>query len=134
MSRRAQVLSSLSTLEKSLQEHGRADIYSIYFSFNSDVIREESEPTLKEIAALMRRHPDWKLSVHGHTDNIASDRYNLDLSRGRAAAVMKALTGKYGVDAARLAYSGHGESNPKDSNDTLEGRARNRRVELVRLP
>lgn len=124
--------SSGGSLERSLTESGRADVYSLYFSFNSDVIREESEPTLKEIAEVLRRHPDWRLKVNGHTDGIGTDQYNLDLSRRRAAAVKDALVRRYGVDAARLATQGFGRSQPKDTNETLEGRARNRRVELVR--
>ncbi len=121
-------------LEKALAETGRADIYSIFFSFNSDRIREESGPTIDEIAAVMARHPDWKLSIEGHTDNIGSDSDNLDLSRRRAAAVKNALVTRHRVAANRLAAGGYGESHPRDTNDTLEGRARNRRVELVRLP
>ena len=124
--------SSGGSLERSLTESGRADVYSLYFSFNSDLIREESEPTLKEIAEVLRRHPDWKLKVNGHTDGIGTDQYNLDLSRRRAAAVKDALVRRYGIDAARLATQGFGRSQPKDTNETLEGRARNRRVELVR--
>jgi hypothetical protein len=121
-------------LEKALAETGKADIYSIYFSFNSDVIREESEPMLDEIAEVLRNHPEWKLGVTGHTDNIASDTYNLALSQRRAAAVKSALVTRYRIDAVRLSASGAGESSPKDTNETLEGRARNRRVELVRAP
>lgn len=119
-------------LERALSDTGRAEIYSIYFSFNSDVIRDESEPTLKEIAEVMKRHVDWKLQVNGHTDGIGTDQYNLDLSKRRAAAVKDALVKRYGIDAARLTTQGLGKSQPKDTNDTLEGRARNRRVELVR--
>jgi outer membrane protein OmpA-like peptidoglycan-associated protein len=121
-------------LEQALQDTGRADVYSIYFSFDSDAIREESEPTLAEIAELMRKHPEWRLMINGHTDNVSSDAYNLDLSRRRAAATVSALTSRYGIDASRLTSSGSGEAAPKDTNDTLEGRARNRRVELIRLP
>jgi outer membrane protein OmpA-like peptidoglycan-associated protein len=124
--------SEASTLEQTLQETGRADVYSIYFTFNSDQLREESEPTLKEIADLLKRHPDWKLSVEGHTDSIAGDDYNLDLSRRRAAAVKTTLVKRYRVDEKLLTTAGHGEARPKDTNDTLEGRARNRRVELIR--
>jgi outer membrane protein OmpA-like peptidoglycan-associated protein len=123
-----------SRLEQALREQGRADVYDIYFEFNSDRIREESEATLQEIAGMLRRHPDWKLGIGGHTDSVASDSYNLDLSRRRADAVKAALTTGYGVDALRLTTAGYGESRPKDRNDTLEGRARNRRVELVRQP
>ncbi len=122
------------SLERSLSESGHADVYSIYFSFNSDVIREESESTLKEIAEVLRRHADWKLQVNGHTDGIGTDPYNLDLSKRRAAAVKDALVKRYGIDAGRLGTAGFGKSRPKDTNDTLEGRSRNRRVELVRQP
>jgi outer membrane protein OmpA-like peptidoglycan-associated protein len=121
------------SLERALAESGRADVYSIYFSFNSDVIREESEPTLKEIAEVLRRHPDWKLQVNGHTDGIGNEQRNLDLSRRRASAVKDALVKRYGVGTARLTTQGFGKSQPKDTNDTLEGRARNRRVELVKV-
>lgn len=119
-------------IERALREGGRADVYDIFFDFNSDRIRELSEPTLREIADILKRHPDWKLRIEGHTDSIAGDAYNLDLSQRRAAAVSAALTGRHGIAATRLATAGFGESRPKDRNDTLEGRARNRRVELVR--
>lgn len=119
-------------LERSLAENGRVDVYSIFFAFNSDTIREESEPTLQDVAGILKKHPDWKLSVEGHTDGIASDSFNLDLSKRRAAAVKNALAKKYSIDASRLATTGFGKSRPRDTNETLEGRARNRRVELVR--
>jgi outer membrane protein OmpA-like peptidoglycan-associated protein len=120
-------------LEQALAESGSVDVYSIYFSFNSDAIREESEPTLHEIAEVLRRRPDWTLRVNGHTDGIGGDEYNLDLSKRRAAAVKEALVTRHGIAAGRLTTAGFGKSQPKDTNDTLEGRARNRRVELVRL-
>lgn len=123
-----------SWLERMLAETGHADIYSIYFSFNSDELREESEPTLREIAGIMRRHPDWKLTVSGHTDAIGGDASNLDLSKRRAASVKTALVTRFNVNSGRLATDGFGRSRPVDTNDTEEGRARNRRVELVRLP
>lgn len=119
-------------LEKSLASTGRADVYDIYFTFNSDQIREESEPRLREIADALNKHSDWKLSVEGHTDGIGSNNYNLDLSRRRAAAVKDALVKRYKIEPGRLTTSGFGASRPKDTNDTLEGRAHNRRVELVR--
>ena len=125
---------SAARLEESLANTGRAEVYSIYFAFNSDEIREESAATLQDIAEVLRRHPDWKLAIGGHTDNIASDAYNLQLSQGRAAAVKNALVSGNGVAGSRLTTAGFGESRPVDTNDTLEGRARNRRVELVRIP
>jgi outer membrane protein OmpA-like peptidoglycan-associated protein len=120
------------SLEQSLAKSGRTQVYSIFFTFNSHEIRPESDRTLKEIAEVLQRHGDWKLTIEGHTDNIANDKYNLDLSGRRAAAVKDALIKKYGVAAARLTSSGFGETRPADKNDTIEGRARNRRVELVK--
>lgn len=119
-------------LERALREQRRAVVYDLYFDFNSDVIREESEPTLREIAEVLRRNPDWTLSIEGHTDDVASDRYNLELSSRRAAAVKGALGTQFGIAGSRLTTAGFGESRPQDRNDTVEGRARNRRVELVR--
>lgn len=80
----------------------------------------------------MRRHLGWKLQVNGHTDGIGTDQYNLDLSRRDGVAVKDALVKRYAIDAGRLTTAGFGKSQPKDTNDTLEGRSRNRRVELVR--
>jgi outer membrane protein OmpA-like peptidoglycan-associated protein len=120
-------------LEKALAAKGTVDVYSIYFSFNSDAIRDESQPTLKDIAEVMRRHPDWKLRVDGHTDNIGGVAYNLALSKRRSAAVKDALVKEYAISPGRLMTDGFGASQPRDTNDTLEGRARNRRVELVKV-
>lgn len=119
-------------LERALREERRAVVYDLFFDFNSERIRAESEPTLREIAEVLRRNPDWKLAVEGHTDAIASDQYNLDLSARRAASVKAALGSRFGIAGARLTTAGLGESSPRDRNETLEGRARNRRVELVR--
>ncbi|HET7427002.1 MAG TPA: OmpA family protein, partial [Gemmatimonadales bacterium] len=122
----------IARLERALREQRRAVVYDLYFDFNSDGIRQESEPTLREIAEVMRRNPDWKLSIEGHTDDVASDRYNLELSTRRAAAVKAALGTRFNIVGSRLSTAGFGESRPQDRNDTVEGRARNRRVELVR--
>jgi outer membrane protein OmpA-like peptidoglycan-associated protein len=119
-------------LEHALRKQRRAVVYDLYFDFNSDRIREESGPTLREIAEVMRRNPDWQLSIEGHTDDVASDTYNLELSARRAAAVKASLGTEFGIAGTRLSTAGLGESRPQDRNDTLEGRARNRRVELVR--
>ena len=119
-------------LEKALQEGEKVDIYDIFFSFNSATLRPESDETLTLIADLLNKHPDWKLAIGGHTDSIASDTFNLDLSNRRAAAVKAALVERFKIVDARLSTQGYGEASPRDTNDTLEGRARNRRVELVR--
>ncbi len=119
-------------VEKQLTEQKRAVTYGIYFDFNKDTIKPESEPVLKEIVQAMTDNPDWKLTVEGHTDNIGGDTYNLDLSKRRAAAVKEALVTRYHIAPDRLANDGYGASRPVETNDTLEGRARNRRVELTR--
>ena len=119
-------------MEKALQTAGKVDIYGIYFDFNSDRIKPESEPVLREIAKVMTDNPTWSLNVNGHTDNIGGDAYNLDLSKRRAAAVKTALVTRYKVAATRLETSGFGASQPKAPNNTLAGRAQNRRVELVK--
>ena len=119
-------------MERQLTKNRRVDVYGIYFDFNSDRIRKESAPILEEIGAMLSRNPDWTLSIAGHTDNVGGDAYNLDLSRRRSEAVRKALVERYGIAPPRLSAAGYGAAAPKDTNDTPEGRARNRRVELVR--
>lgn len=121
-----------SRIATSLNETGRAEVYGIYFDFAKSTIRPESEPVLKEIADVLSKNPAWKLNVEGHTDNIGRAASNQDLSARRAAAVREALVSRYRITADRLAPAGFGASRPKETNDTLEGRARNRRVELVR--
>lgn len=119
-------------LEQDLEKNGRAKVYDLYFDFASASLRPESNKVLKEIADVMRAHPDWKLSVEGHTDNIGGNTSNLELSKRRTEAVVHVLAANYDIPASRFTTDGFGASRPVDTNDTLEGRARNRRVELVR--
>jgi outer membrane protein OmpA-like peptidoglycan-associated protein len=119
-------------IHKELADKGRAEIYGIYFDFDSDRLRPESDQVLAEIADVMKKQPDWKLSVEGHTDNVGGDKHNLDLSQRRAASVIAALTSRYRIEPSRLSPIGYGASRPKAPNDTVDGRALNRRVELVR--
>jgi outer membrane protein OmpA-like peptidoglycan-associated protein len=121
-----------SRIADSLIATGRAEVYGIYFDFSTATVRPESEPVLKEIADLMAKNPAWKLSVEGHTDNIGRAMSDQFLSARRAATVRQALIDRYHVTDSRLVATGFGSSCPKATNDTLEGRARNRRVELVR--
>jgi len=119
-------------IEQELKQTGQAEVYGIYFDFASDKIKPESEPVLREIADALNHNPTWKLRVEGHTDNIGGDDYNLNLSQRRAEAVKLALATRYHIGADRLTPKGFGATRPKEPNDTLAGRARNRRVELVR--
>jgi outer membrane protein OmpA-like peptidoglycan-associated protein len=121
-----------SAIEQQLKEKKKVDIYGIYFDFASDRLKPESTPVLEEISGVLKDNPEWKLTVSGHTDNVGGDPYNLDLSKRRAAAVKQALVTQYHVAPERLSTDGFGASRPVDTNDTLAGRARNRRVELTR--
>ena len=119
-------------LEQQLLTSRHALVYGIYFDFNSDRLRPESQPVLKEIAEAMLHNPDWKLTIDGHTDNIGADPQNLGLSQRRAQSVRRALVEQYHLSSSRMTTSGYGASRPVDSNDSASGRARNRRVELTR--
>jgi flagellar motor protein MotB len=119
-------------LEKHLAVEKRVDVYGIYFDFDSDRLRAESEPVLSEIGDALTKHADWTLTINGHTDNVGGEAFNLALSRRRSEAVRRALAERYHIDAARLTTAGLGASEPKESNATIEGRAKNRRVELIR--
>jgi outer membrane protein OmpA-like peptidoglycan-associated protein len=127
-----QPTTAATSLERSLAEQKHALVYGIYFKFARADIRPVSEPILKEIAAILKNNPSWKLSIVGHTDGIGVDRANLDLSRRRAQSVKTALVERYAIEADRLTTGGFGASQPQAKNDTPEGRARNRRVELTR--
>jgi outer membrane protein OmpA-like peptidoglycan-associated protein len=120
-------------IERDLAAKRPVEIYDIYFDYNSATIKPESDSTLAMLGAIMRRHPDWKLRVVGHTDSIGgSGAGNRLLSEHRASAVKGALSARYGVAESRLDVGGAGDSQPLETNATLEGRARNRRVELTR--
>ncbi len=102
----------------------------VYFDTDKDTIKPVSFPVLDEVVKVLEEYPDiTKIKVAGHTDSQGPDDYNLDLSDRRAAAVVKYLTDK-GIDPSRLTSQGYGESAPIETNDTAEGRARNRRVEF----
>jgi len=116
---------------KDLQELGRARIYGINFDSDSDVIKDESKPTLDRIAAVLKTNSGWKLTIEGHTDSTATAEHNLQLSKRRAESV-KAYLQTAGIDGARLKAVGLGATQPVASNDTEAGRAQNRRVELVK--
>ncbi len=119
-------------LEKGLAAECRIELPGVYFDFNSATLQPASEPSLSNLAALLKRHPDWTLDVEGHTDSIGTAPANLELSNKRAEAVRTALLARYGIPPAQLRSVGYAASRPRESNSTLEGRARNRRVELSR--
>jgi outer membrane protein OmpA-like peptidoglycan-associated protein len=121
-----------SPMEQALAARKPVIVYGIYFDFASATIKPESEAVLRQIADIMRKNPDWSLSVSGFTDNIGGDKANLALSQRRSAAVKDALVTRYQIAPGRLVTGGYGASAPIETNATLEGRARNRRVQLQR--
>ncbi len=120
-------------LYDALSGTGRIAVQGIYFDTGSDRLRPESSGTLRQIADMMAAHPELRLTIEGHTDNVGSAAANRALSERRAAAVLQALVGQYGVAAARLSSAGLGDTRPAAPNTTMEGRQQNRRVELVRM-
>jgi OOP family OmpA-OmpF porin len=120
------------SLADSVSRTGHAAVYGIYFDTGKAEVKPESGATLKEIAKLLQQDAKLKLYVVGHTDNQGTLESNMDLSMRRANAVIQALSSKYGAAAARMKALGDGPSAPVASNDSEEGRAKNRRVELVK--
>ena len=120
------------SLANDINRTGHASVYGIYFDTGKADVKPESDATLKEIAKLLHGTPGLKLYVVGHTDNQGTLDLNMDLSRRRAQAVLTALTAKYGVPTGSLRAYGSGPYAPVASNDSEDGRAKNRRVELVK--
>lgn len=118
-------------MAKGLKEKGHIALYGIYFDTDKAVIKPESKPTLDEMGKLLRAQPQLNVVVVGHTDSQGTFDYNMDLSRRRAEAVLAALTRSYGIAATRLRAAGVGFLAPIGSNAADDGRALNRRVELV---
>jgi outer membrane protein OmpA-like peptidoglycan-associated protein len=105
----------------------------ITFDFDSTAIRPQFRQTLDQVSDTLRRYDQTYVDVYGHTDSVGSDAYNQGLSERRASAVADYLTSR-GVQSARLGTRGYGETQPVASNDTEEGRAENRRVEIKLVP
>jgi outer membrane protein OmpA-like peptidoglycan-associated protein len=118
-------------VEEGLTSECRVEVPGLYFDFNRATINAQSAPAMQSIAELLRRQP-WNVTIEGHTDNVGSASYNQDLSERRAATIKDGLTRDHKIAAARLASAGFGRKRPRETNDTIAGRARNRRVELVR--
>lgn len=124
-------LVSAGEMAGALDKEGHIALY-LNFDTDSDAIRADSKPAVDEIAKLLRSDAKLKLAVEGHTDTSGDARHNRELSQRRAQAVVRALTAQ-GIDAARLKAAGLGADKPVADNGSEDGRARNRRVELVKV-
>jgi outer membrane protein OmpA-like peptidoglycan-associated protein len=125
------VVANAAALQGGLAQEGHVAVPGIFFDFNKSDVKPESQPALEEVAKLLKTNPSMRVWVVGHTDNVGSPESNVTLSNARAAAVIKALTQQMGIEPKRLAPHGAGPFAPVATNKTEEGRARNRRVELV---
>lgn len=126
------VLMTADKMAADIASSGKVALYGIYFDTGKSELKPESDAVLKEIGKLLSGNAALKLLVVGHTDNVGSFDSNLDLSQRRSAAVAKEIATRFNVPAARLRGLGVASASPVASNDTEEGRAKNRRVELVR--
>jgi outer membrane protein OmpA-like peptidoglycan-associated protein len=125
-----EVTADAAALQQGIAAAGKVAVYGIYFDTGKATIKPESAPTLAEIVKLLTKNPRLLIFVVGHTDGTGPLETNLKLSADRAASVVKALVEK-GIDASRLKPAGAGPYCPEATNRTEEGRAKNRRVELV---
>lgn len=125
-------LPDATAMQKALTESGKVAVYGVYFDTDRADVKAESKAALDEMGKLLQANPTLKVYVVGHTDNQGSLARNMDLSQKRADAVVKALTESYRIPAIRLSARGVASLAPVASNDAEEGRANNRRVELVK--
>ncbi len=117
----------------SIADSGSVAIYGIYFDTAKSELKPDSEPALAEIAKLLKQNPALKVYIVGHTDMVGEAAANMRLSQARAQSVVAALATKHGIAAARMIAFGAGPYAPVASNKTEDGRAKNRRVELVEI-
>lgn len=115
-----------------ISSSGRYVTHGILFDTDSDRLKPESAPVIQSIARGLETSSNLKVLIEGHTDSVGNASHNLDLSKRRAEAVKAVLVTQFKVDASRLTTLGLGSTKPIDSNDTPQGRAQNRRVELVK--
>lgn len=118
-------------IQEGLQRDGKVALYGVTFDSNKAVIREQSAEQLEQMAQALKDSPAMKVFIVGHTDDQGEFEANIALSHKRAQAVAEALAGKYGIAASRMVPRGVANLAPVASNASDEGRARNRRVELV---
>jgi len=128
------VVADAASFSNDLKATGHTAVYGIYFDSGKSVLKPESTPALAEVAKLLGGDPALKLWVVGHTDAVGGADGNMRLGQARAEAVVTALTTTHGIAAARLKGYGIGPLAPVSTNESEEGRAKNRRVELVKQP
>jgi OmpA-OmpF porin, OOP family len=116
-----------------IEKSGHVAVYGISFATGKADITADSGKALAEIGSLLAKKPNWRFRIEGHTDAVGNTTANLDLSNRRAQAVKDWLVSKHAVKSDRLTTQGFGDTKPIGDNKTAEGKAKNRRVELVKL-
>jgi len=120
------------TRSKLLTE-GKIVSYGIYFDSGKDIVKPESYGSLNEIATILKENPEVRVTIVGHTDSDGDDKLNLDLSKRRAVNVKRVLAEEFNIDPSRIETDGKGESEPIAPNTNPENKAKNRRVEFIRI-
>ncbi len=131
---RQYVQADAASMSNDLKATGHVAVYGIYFDTGLSLVKPESKPALAEVAKLLQADPALKLWIVGHTDWVGKTEDNMRLSQARADAVVAELAASHGVAAARLKAYGAGPLAPVAGNDDDAGRAKNRRVEMVKAP
>ena len=127
------IATGLPDMRSKLLTEGKLISYGIYFDVNKDVVKAESYPSIKEIAAILKDNPNIKIKIVGHTDSDGDDKSNLELSKRRSESVKNALVTNFSIEASRIATDGKGEIEPIAPNDNVTNKALNRRVEFIKL-
>jgi OOP family OmpA-OmpF porin len=127
------IATGLPDMRSKLITEGKLISYGIYFDINKNVVKPESYPSIKEIAAILKDNPAVRIKIVGHTDSDGNDKSNLDLSKRRASSVKDALVNDFSIDASRIETDGKGELEPIVPNDSVINKALNRRVEFIKL-
>jgi OOP family OmpA-OmpF porin len=129
---RQDIVVDADAMAKEIARTGKVSLYGIFFDTGKAVLKPESDPTIKEVATLLKKNPSFLLYVVGHTDGTGKFGSNLALSERRAQAVKEALVSRHGIEGSRLSAHGVGPLAPASTNDTSGGRSKNRRTELVK--
>ena len=127
------IAAGLPDMRNKLITEGKLISYGILFDVNSDKLKPESNPTIKEIAQILKDNPTVKISIVGHTDSDGDNALNMDLSKRRALSVKNELVKTYTIEATRIQTDGKGESQSLAPNDNALNKAKNRRVEFIKL-
>lgn len=127
-----EVVADATAMGNDINATGHVSVYGIYFDTGKSEVKPESDAAISEIAKLLKDDGALKVYVVGHTDNVGTFGANMKLSVDRAEAVVKSLSGRYAIATARLKAHGVASLAPVSTNDTEEGKAKNRRVELVK--